>query len=371
MAPPPPRPDATPPAGSPALVAARATDPVRLTIAPREKPAAWPATPPDGPAAVRPVTPPEKPAAWPVTPPEGPGAARVPLATASPAVPVVARSTEPVRPVTSPPEPVARSAEPGRPAGAPLEDLVVARFAEPVGSAVAAPVVPPVAGPARSMETVSPMPVVARLLADRPLSSASWPTQSPAASARSVTQPGDHGASGVPHAAVTLQRFEAPGLPSRPAGTASPEPPPSAMPPTLSLQAMPLPSAVPSLPLPSAAPSLPLPPAVPSMLLPPSMPSMPSLQAMPSAVPAMPDLAAAGATTVDVPAASPNAPALDDRRPDAGAPGVAVSVPPPPGVPGAEPEELLKVLFEPLYRRLRAELRKDRDRRGLTTDLRR
>jgi len=55
----------------------------------------------------------------------------------------------------------------------------------------------------------------------------------------------------------------------------------------------------------------------------------------------------------------------------AGSPSAAVSVPPPPSPPAPPPEELLKVLFEPLYRRLRAELRKDRDRRGLITDLQR
>jgi hypothetical protein len=39
--------------------------------------------------------------------------------------------------------------------------------------------------------------------------------------------------------------------------------------------------------------------------------------------------------------------------------------------PGAAPEELLATLFDPLLRRLKAELRIDRDRRGSLTDLRR
>jgi hypothetical protein len=38
---------------------------------------------------------------------------------------------------------------------------------------------------------------------------------------------------------------------------------------------------------------------------------------------------------------------------------------------GAEPEELLKKLFDPLLRRIKAELRLDRDRRGVLTDLHR
>jgi hypothetical protein len=38
-------------------------------------------------------------------------------------------------------------------------------------------------------------------------------------------------------------------------------------------------------------------------------------------------------------------------------------------VAGAEPEEMLKKLFDPLLRRLKAELRVDRDRQGLVTDL--
>jgi hypothetical protein len=35
-----------------------------------------------------------------------------------------------------------------------------------------------------------------------------------------------------------------------------------------------------------------------------------------------------------------------------------------------EPEELLKKIIDPLLRRLKAELRVDRDRQGLVTDLR-
>lgn len=37
---------------------------------------------------------------------------------------------------------------------------------------------------------------------------------------------------------------------------------------------------------------------------------------------------------------------------------------------GSEPEELLKKLFDPLLRRLKVELRIDRERRGSLTDLR-
>jgi hypothetical protein len=72
---------------------------------------------------------------------------------------------------------------------------------------------------------------------------------------------------------------------------------------------------------------------------------------------------------MDIPAAAPTG--QPENSAPAGGGATATSVAPPPTPPATEPEELLKTLFDPLYRRLRAELRKDRDRQGLITDLRR
>jgi hypothetical protein len=83
------------------------------------------------------------------------------------------------------------------------------------------------------------------------------------------------------------------------------------------------------------------------------------------------DAGSAGATTIDIPAAAPAAAPAPAGAPDESTPATTTSAPPPPTPAAPVPEELLKTLFEPLYRRLRAELRKDRDRRGLITDLRR
>jgi hypothetical protein len=60
-------------------------------------------------------------------------------------------------------------------------------------------------------------------------------------------------------------------------------------------------------------------------------------------------------------------------EPDVSAPSPSAapesSQPPAPAPPGPpEPEELLKTLFDPLLRRLRTELRLDRERRGVITD---
>jgi hypothetical protein len=58
--------------------------------------------------------------------------------------------------------------------------------------------------------------------------------------------------------------------------------------------------------------------------------------------------------------AAPAPPSTADAAPVAAASAAAA----------AEPEELLKKLFDPLLRRLKAELRLDRERRGALTDLR-
>jgi hypothetical protein len=58
--------------------------------------------------------------------------------------------------------------------------------------------------------------------------------------------------------------------------------------------------------------------------------------------------------------------------PPATSPTTMTSAPAAPGgaAAGGDPEELLKKLFDPLLRRLKAELRIDRERRGALTDLR-
>jgi hypothetical protein len=114
------------------------------------------------------------------------------------------------------------------------------------------------------------------------------------------------------------------------------------------------------------------------MAMPPALPARPALPTMPpmpmptsAAAAGLPAAGSGGSTSVDIPAVSnPEAPATTtDGTPPESVPQTAP--PPAAAAPAAEPEDLLKSLFDPLYRRLRAELRKDRDRRGLITDLRR
>jgi hypothetical protein len=59
----------------------------------------------------------------------------------------------------------------------------------------------------------------------------------------------------------------------------------------------------------------------------------------------------------------------DAPAPDGGSTSTAPAAPA--AGAGGEPEELLKKLFDPLLRRIKAELRLDRDRRGALTDLQR
>jgi hypothetical protein len=58
-------------------------------------------------------------------------------------------------------------------------------------------------------------------------------------------------------------------------------------------------------------------------------------------------------------------PTADDPSPITAAPGPA-----PTPAPTATPEELVARLFDPLLRRLKTELRLDRERRGVLTDIR-
>ncbi|MEU8229130.1 hypothetical protein AB0C12_05920 [Actinoplanes sp. NPDC048967] len=88
----------------------------------------------------------------------------------------------------------------------------------------------------------------------------------------------------------------------------------------------------------------------------PPLPTPETVQRAVQVIQATAEPAAAASTEVPLPAEGP--------------PITATPPPQPPPAPPS-PEELLKTLFDPLYRRLRAELRKDRDRRGLITDLRR
>ncbi|MBB5959295.1 pyruvate/2-oxoglutarate dehydrogenase complex dihydrolipoamide acyltransferase (E2) component [Saccharothrix tamanrassetensis] len=68
--------------------------------------------------------------------------------------------------------------------------------------------------------------------------------------------------------------------------------------------------------------------------------------------------AAGPAPAADLPAAAEPAPPAQAAPARAGAPAPA----------GQEPEELLKKLYDPLLRRLKAELWLDRERRGVLTD---
>jgi len=63
----------------------------------------------------------------------------------------------------------------------------------------------------------------------------------------------------------------------------------------------------------------------------------------------------------------PPAPA-PEPAPVTEAPAPAAQAPPPPAAPQPETEELVKKLFDPLLRRLKTELRLDRERRGALTD---
>ena len=195
---------------------------------------------------------------------------------------------------------------------------------------------PPISPTPLPLPTAAPdpaPPVVARLLADRPLARRASPdgvvTSADTGPGRGATPPAPTG--------FSVQRLDTRPRHSSPSGV-----------------------------LPAAAPRFSAAAAVPQGFAGPLMsPALPVMRA--TADPA-PDPGPAGSTEVDLPAAG----AVTTDAPGGNSPTTASSTPPPqPAPPAAVPEELLKTLFEPLYRRLRAELRKDRDRRGLITDLRR
>ena len=220
--------------------------------------------------------------------------------------------------------------EPGSPAGPSIRpgtpDMAVAGDPAPM--------------PVAARSTEEPALVVARLLAERPLPR--YSLGRPAGNGDGATVP-------VPAEPAALQRFGVPASDDlmRRASVAAPPLEPAA-------------------PVP-AMPAMPAPPALPTAQRPPPLAAPPD-----APDPVLPDSRSEGWTSVDVTAGG-----LPDPRPAPGGTaspataGGATSVPPSPGPAATEPEELLKSLFDPLYRRLRAELRKDRDRRGLITDLRR
>jgi pyruvate/2-oxoglutarate dehydrogenase complex dihydrolipoamide acyltransferase (E2) component len=79
--------------------------------------------------------------------------------------------------------------------------------------------------------------------------------------------------------------------------------------------------------------------------------------------------------TVQRQAADPAPPSEPAAEPPAAAPAAAEAAPAAPAAPdpgalpkGGDPEELVNQLYGPLVRRLRTELRLDRERRGLLTD---
>jgi hypothetical protein len=131
----------------------------------------------------------------------------------------------------------------------------------------------------------------------------------------------------------------------------------------------------------------------------PSIPAMPTAGVPSAALSTGMPTATAGATVsrlaathpVAMPIASPSAPAqpapvappepvvqtvtiqrveAEPAAPPAPAGSGSTPAPPAPPAGGQAPEELLAKLFDPLLRRLRAELRIERDRRGSLTDLR-
>jgi hypothetical protein len=128
-------------------------------------------------------------------------------------------------------------------------------------------------------------------------------------------------------------------------------------------------------------------PSLPRTLPTPAMPTvvqrMPTLgAAMPSGS-AMPTVQALPVQVADTVAYAPvNPPTVTVSRqaePGPAAPQPATPASPPAGAPppagaappGGTPEEMVNKLFDPLLRRLKAELLVDRDRRGSLTDLRR
>ncbi|MDQ4020285.1 MAG: hypothetical protein M3257_01305, partial [Actinomycetota bacterium] len=100
----------------------------------------------------------------------------------------------------------------------------------------------------------------------------------------------------------------------------------------------------------------------------------------PQTVPTPPEAVAAGAPVPDVPPEGGADVVSESGGPDAAesAPGASpagsqvAGAPAGPGAPAAagSPDELVKKLFDPLLRRLKNELRLDRERRGVLTDLR-
>jgi hypothetical protein len=101
-------------------------------------------------------------------------------------------------------------------------------------------------------------------------------------------------------------------------------------------------------------------------------PELPPVVQREESEPVPAEAAPTGAALPEVPAAPAQSPAPDAAAP--APPSATAAAPAAPGAPGApgqagqEPEELLKKLFDPLLRRLKTELRLDRERRGALTD---
>ncbi|HST82952.1 MAG TPA: hypothetical protein VLL08_14560, partial [Kineosporiaceae bacterium] len=115
-------------------------------------------------------------------------------------------------------------------------------------------------------------------------------------------------------------------------------------------------------------------PSVQTLTMPsaPAMPSAPSLPEMPMSAPAAPS--APTAPTMPEMPTMPSAPSI--REISVPAPGSAAAqpgagAPTPAGPAMPSTDELVRTLFDPLAARLKAELRLDRERAGVVTDLRR
>jgi hypothetical protein len=195
----------------------------------------------------------------------------------------------------------------------------------------------------------------APLLGDRSLStSANAPTVQPLAQ--------DATPAAVPvrwgHDRGNYDGYSHPELPRSPAPTVQTFGP--SMPSLPGASSMPRVPSVPGLPSAPSMPGLPSMPAVPSMPNLPTAPSMPAVPSMPD-LPAVPDLP----SVPDLPHVSALPPAAAGAAGAVGAAAGAVAG----GLPSMD--ELVRRLFDPLAARIKAEIRLDRERAGLITDLRR
>lgn len=326
---------------------------------------------PGPPVADRPNASPERPAPGPVaqramdTPPPvrklGLGA---PIVSSAPGTPPPVVPAEPVMPTVHS-DPVQRSVEAPR-VSRPAEAVLEHPLPQPAE-------LPPPAVPVTKQAT--PPVVVSRLVGDRS------PVAVEHAASTVHTEQSEPGIIDPPSPVVpTVSRVSTTETPPVLARPDSAIPNPVTVSRTVvglgvpSVAAAPLPiqrsSHVPSVS--GSAPHLAAPSVVPSPTVI-AAPEMPPVVQRQDSDPAPTDVA-----VPEVPAAAPESPPPEAAAP--APPSATAAAPAAPGTPGApgapgapgqagqEPEELLKKLFDPLLRRLKTELRLDRERRGALTD---